>query len=190
VKEAVGPTENLTCVRLNDSYVLGSLLAAYLRSLTGQLDGISEEASYSLSQIALDLVIAVLAEPPIYNEHPNKGNVLYRAQAYIQAHSRNPSFSPPAVAAALKISERYVQKIFKEAGWTTRGYLLHCRLKNAEADLLNPSLSRLSITDIAIRAGFTEPTHFSRRFREAYGESAREYRRRAKERLRRDKEGR
>jgi len=187
LKEVVGPTADLTCVRLSDSNALASLLAAYLRNLTGQLDGISEEASYSLAQIALDLVIVALAEPPINNTPSIRGNVLHRAQTYIQAHSRNSSLSPPVVAAALKISERYLQKIFKEAGLTTRGYLLQCRLKNAEADLSNPSLSRLSIAEIAIRAGFNEPTHFSQRFREVYGESAREYRRRAKDKLGQDR---
>lgn len=186
LNKALGTTEVFTSIKLNESYLLGSLLAAYLRSLTAQLGDVSEEVSYSLTQIALDLVIAVLAEHRDTNPSTGGGDVLRRAQAYIQMNSRDASLNPRAVAAALRISDRYLQKIFKQTGQTPRGYLLSCRLKNAGADLSNPNLSRASISEIAIRSGFTELTHFSQRFKAAYGESAREYRRRAKNSLRKE----
>jgi len=184
VTEGLGRTENFTAVKLNDAYVLGSLLATYLRDLTTQLESISEEAAYSLAQIALCLVITALSERPENALSTARRAVLDRAQAYMQTHSRTPSLTPPAVAAALKISERYLQALFKAAGDTPRNYLLQCRLKNAEADLMNPCLNWMSITDIALRAGFTQPTHFSQRFKEAYGVSAREFRKRARQAMR------
>ncbi len=80
------------------------------------------------------------------------------------------------MAAALKVSVRYLQEVFQEAGKTPSGYIWECRLENAKGELANPFLQSLSIYEIAVRNGFSDLGHFGRRFRAAYGVSPREFR--------------
>jgi AraC-like DNA-binding protein len=51
------------------------------------------------------------------------------------------------------------------------------RLERCRADLRNPALSDLTVTSIALRRGFTDPAHFSRLFRAAFGTTPSQYRR-------------
>jgi AraC-like DNA-binding protein len=50
-------------------------------------------------------------------------------------------------------------------------------LERSRRDLLDPALRARPVSAIAARHGFTEPAHFSRAFRAAYGRPPGEYRR-------------
>ena len=67
------------------------------------------------------------------------------------------------------MSLRYLHKLFEAqptgvAAWSRRRRLERCR-----HDLLYPALREHSVTTIAARWGLTNPAHFSRCFRDAYG---------------------
>ena len=50
------------------------------------------------------------------------------------------------------------------------------RLELAHGWLTDPALRRRTVTDIAYRCGFKDSSHFSRLFRERYGQAPREER--------------
>jgi len=50
------------------------------------------------------------------------------------------------------------------------------RLEKSRRNLCDPLLARESITQIAIGCGFSDLSHFSRRFKAAYAMSPRDYR--------------
>ena len=54
-------------------------------------------------------------------------------------------------------------------------WIIRERLEVARRELAGPRTQ--PIATVARQCGFTDPTHFSRRFREAYGMSPREWRR-------------
>ena len=60
------------------------------------------------------------------------------------------------------------------------GWIRERRLERCRRDLTDPTLADWSVTAIALRWGLTDPAHFSRAFRTAYGLSPTEYRRAAK----------
>jgi len=72
---------------------------------------------------------------------------------------------------------RYLQKLFSMSGNTFSGYVRSRRLARCRADLISPLYADLSITEICYRWGFNASSHFSRAFREEFGQSPREYRR-------------
>jgi AraC-like DNA-binding protein len=79
------------------------------------------------------------------------------------------------VAAAFRISPRYLHKLFETHGQPFGQTVLKLRLERCANDLASPGANR-TVTEIAYRWGFGDLSHFCRLFRQAYGMSAREFR--------------
>ena len=75
------------------------------------------------------------------------------------------------------ISKRQVYKLWSGREPSLSQWITRERLKGACADLGAAGHNRMTITAVAHKWGFTDTTLFSRRFREAYGMSPREWRR-------------
>lgn len=89
-----------------------------------------------------------------------------RALNYIQQKYMN-HLTVQALAAMLKCSESYLKQIFRtEGGTTVHAVIRKVRLERAEALL---RATRLSITHIAARCGFSDSNYFSVAFRKYYG---------------------
>ncbi|WP_231632720.1 helix-turn-helix domain-containing protein [Gordonia sp. HS-NH1] len=88
-------------------------------------------------------------------------------EKYIDDNIRDSSMSPATIAAAHHISVRQLYKIWPADNTTVSSYITRRRVESACAALV--SEPNLSIAALAHRHGFVDPTHFARRFREAYG---------------------
>jgi AraC-like DNA-binding protein len=77
--------------------------------------------------------------------------------------------SVKAVAAAHRISERYLQRLFEEDGTTFSAFVLEARLALAYRLLIDPAQAGRSISALAVEAGFGDVSYFNRRFRSRYG---------------------
>lgn len=73
----------------------------------------------------------------------------------------------PAIAGALHLSARQVQRILGAHGTSYQDELLSARLDHA-ARLLRRD-NGLPVIDVATRSGFSSPSHFSRSFRDRFG---------------------
>ncbi len=87
----------------------------------------------------------------------------------IESHSGDPELRAGAVAALLKITPRYVHLLLEETGRSFSQHLLQVRLEKANAMLCDPRRHHRHIGDIAIEAGFSDLSYFSRAFRRRYG---------------------
>jgi AraC family transcriptional activator of tynA and feaB len=85
--------------------------------------------------------------------------------------------SPSTVAAQHGISKRTLHYAFAAAGTTFVEQLMQLRLERARAILSNASQTPPRIEDVATRCGFTDPSHFARRFRQKYSHAPLQYRR-------------
>jgi AraC-like DNA-binding protein len=103
-----------------------------------------------------------------------------RLEAMKAALTDNPTLSLAEMARRLRVSERYVQMLFEEAGLTFSGFALDCRLDRAKAMLTSPRYDNRSIASIAYDAGFADLSYFNRRFRRRYLENPSHFRTRAK----------
>lgn len=97
-------------------------------------------------------------------------------KAYIARNLSDPRLSVDQLAAAFNCTKRNLHKTFGDEETTICNYIWQLRLERCRSDLANPALSARSITEIAYAWGFNSSTHFSRAFKEAYGESPRAYR--------------
>jgi AraC-like DNA-binding protein len=93
------------------------------------------------------------------------------ALAFIDGRSSDPNLTPARAAASLGISVRYLERLLEASGKSFGRRLLERRLEAARRLLCDPSAKALRITDIALQTGFSDLSHFSRRFRERFGAS-------------------
>ena len=104
----------------------------------------------------------------------------------IESHSGDPKLRVGIVAALLKITPRYVHLLLEETGRSFGQHLLQVRLEKAKAMLCDPRRYRRHIGDIAIEAGFSDLSYFSRAFRRRYGATPTMVREAARQGSRRD----
>ena len=101
--------------------------------------------------------------------------LMTRVTTFVGLHLRDPDLTPERIAAAHNVSVRQLYKACAAAGMSLERWIIDQRLEAARADLLTPSGRRRSIAATARACGFRDPSHFSRRFRDAYGMSPRDW---------------
>jgi AraC-like DNA-binding protein len=100
-----------------------------------------------------------------------------RVLDYVETHLSDPGLSPASIAKALRISCRYLHRVWKaEDGESLSRYVLRRRLEECARALRDPLYVRRSITAIAFDWGFVGMPHFCSTFREQYGVPPGEYR--------------
>ena len=85
------------------------------------------------------------------------------------ARLRDPALSPADIAKANRISERYLRQIFEDIGMGFADFLVERRLEWAHDRLSDPARRGDRVSTIAFEAGFSDLSHFNRRFRKRYG---------------------
>lgn len=95
---------------------------------------------------------------------------------YLEQHLTDPGLCAEQLARVHHISVRQLYKLWSGNQLSLAQWIIRQRLEGARRDLEGPASNRLTISAVAHRWGFTDPTHFSRRFQEAYQMSPREWR--------------
>ena len=90
---------------------------------------------------------------------------------HIASHFSDPELSLSKVAQSLQISTRYLQRLLKTSGTSFTAHVTELRLKHALMLLTAQDLSDVRICDIALRAGFSDISHFNRLFRSRFGDT-------------------
>ena len=98
-----------------------------------------------------------------------KDTQLRSVKSYIAKHLGDPEMTLESIATANRISLRYLHWLFASTGKTALQYLQEERLLRCRRDLENPAMLHRTISDIALCWGFSNPTHFARRFKQRYG---------------------
>src|SRR5215211_2170328 len=140
----------------------------------------SDLAAPALGMASIELARALLAsaahtEP--YSRTVHAETLLTQIRAHVRQHLADSDLQPATIAAAHHISLRYLYRLCAEADFGLEQRIIGERVQGAREELIRPASRQRSIAMIARRWGFTDPTHFSRRFRAAYGLTPREWRR-------------
>ena len=99
-----------------------------------------------------------------------------RIKAYARANLGDPDLDCARIAAVAGLSQRTVHELFADQDQTLMRWVWTERLARIHRDLANPSLDGQSISTTVFNWGFSDPAHFSRVFKAAYGISARQHR--------------
>jgi AraC-like DNA-binding protein len=148
------------------------------RFFTSLYDNASARAPFEheLADIGIRLLQVALAEQQAQlGGHTPREKFRSRVMSFVDAHLHDPTLTVETIARANHCSSRYLQKMFVDAESIGR-YLWRTRLERCRAALADPANSACTITEIAFSFGFSNPSHFSRAFRDRFAMSAREYR--------------
>ncbi|MEJ0038923.1 MAG: helix-turn-helix domain-containing protein [Gammaproteobacteria bacterium] len=120
-------------------------------------------------------LLALAAGPEAHALSPSE-KLLNRIRGTIRDRCSDPGLTPTSVADEHGISKRYLHYLFAQKSTTFRNELIRMRLDSAHRLLSDKRYTALTIGEIAARCGFLEPSHFTRRFRKAYGAGPTEFR--------------
>jgi AraC-like DNA-binding protein len=159
---------------------LAGQLKRHLQILFRDANAISQgPAAATVAQATAELVRAVLIaaidEEPSRGDSPDQDLVTV-VKDYIAQHLADPGLGAERIAQAMFISARQLYKLWEGEPSPLGQWIIERRLEAARHELASSRGRHQTIAAIARRWGFTDSTHFSRRFRQAYGLSPREWR--------------
>jgi len=177
----LGSARSLTARAISTSKPLAGLAAGFLRLLPERLDLIGEQEAKIADQ-AVDLIALAFSveadQRGVTLSYPRAATLL-RLKSAIETHLNNRELKPAMVAEQVGISVRYANALLSEEGFSLERYILHRRLERCRCALADVSQMHRTIGEIAFSWGFSDLSHFGRRFRKAYGCAPGDYRRHA-----------
>jgi len=155
---------------------IGAVLFSHVDSLARQLEVFTENDHAAVRRATLELLTAAMSHRV---ETPQRGlalRYLKQLQDYILANLQDETLSPTTIATANNMSPRYVHMLFAQIGVSTSAWIRTQRLERCKDDLRSRAFRDSSVAEIAYAWGFTDPSHFTRVFKQQYGVGPREYR--------------
>jgi AraC-like DNA-binding protein len=178
----LGNVAGLTARAIASDGAIAGLASGFLSMLPSRLDALDRAAASKLAEQVFDLV-ALAASAELGHGGATLSSVrstaLFRLKAVIEARLRDPDLRPAAVAVEAGISVRYANALLSQEGMSVERYILHRRLERCRQALEDPAQAHRMIGEIAFAWGFSDLSHFGRRFRASYGMTPGDYRRRA-----------
>jgi AraC-like DNA-binding protein len=173
VTDQLADAERLTALRIAGDRGTGLLASTFIRQLHDSIDTIDLTSASRLHCSAIDLIATALADQAGRTPHTSESQYILRRRicAFIDAHLDDYRLDCAMIAAAHRISERYLRKIFATSTMSASQWLWSRRLQQARRDLLDPLRAHLSISAIGYDVGFKDCAHFSRAFKAKFGES-------------------
>jgi AraC-like DNA-binding protein len=121
-------------------------------------------------------LIATAAHSDAHCRQALADTLLTRITSYIRQHLTEPDLSPERIARDHHISARHLYSTWSDADLSLGQWIITERLEGAHRELADQRTRNKTISAVARGWGFADATHFSRRFRDAYGMSPREWR--------------
>ena len=160
---------------------LASLLSSLLCGFWQQRrSGEDRFLSPRFSEALLDLIASAYASVASAGTEHSSVAVARREQVrtYIESHLHDPALTPGRVAEAVHLSARRLHQLFEADGETVGSYILRRRLEECARAMTDPAQLGRTVTEIAFLHGFNNASHFGRVFRERFGATPSEFRRR------------
>jgi AraC-like DNA-binding protein len=157
------------------------LVQGHMASLCRRADALAHDASAAtIGDATIELVRAMISSTG-QNDDLRTNSVmnetLYtRIEAFIHNNLTDPGLSPERIAHQHYISVRQLYNLWAHNELGLSEWIINERLEGARRAIAVHASATTTIGTIARQWGFTDLTHFSRRFRGAYGLSPREWR--------------
>ncbi|MGJ4947015.1 helix-turn-helix domain-containing protein [Bradyrhizobium sp. HKCCYLS20291] len=171
--------QDITPTRLSDDPCLGALIVETARSLNANALRLAPDDATALFDVLLDLVALSVSrrgrrEAQATTSFADATTLALRRA--IHERLREPGLTVAAIAAAVGISERYVHKLLARAGTSFSELVMARRLDGVARDLRDPARAGHDIGRIAFDWGFSDLSHFTRRFKQRFGTRPRDWR--------------
>ncbi len=166
-------------VAVDGSRGMGRLFTDHLRALRREIWQMNTTERTALRTPTLDLLSRAYASVACRKRPSGRAETFRRIREYVLRNLTDGELTPSRIAAANRVSIRYVHRLFAGEATTAAAWIRAQRIERCKLDLSNPQLAQRSITQIAYGWGFNDVGHFGKVFRKAVGVPPGEFRRRA-----------
>jgi AraC-like DNA-binding protein len=168
---------------------LYDLVRHHVNYLSSEADRLQDDPGLAAlgnatTELLRALIASAAAAPGSLVRQVRQETLLTRILTYARRHLTEPDLGPQRIAAAHNISLRQLYTLFQHADLGLEQWIITQRLEGARIDLTSHASQHRTIAAIARSWGFTSPSHFTTRFRAAYGISPRDHRKYASTEIR------
>lgn len=178
----LGQAREMTACAVKPSSAENRFLSASLAMLPYQADGLGPAAEALLEPHILDLITLSFNGTMAQNRaRTSSARALVRVslRAAVEARLADRTLDVGTVARAAGVSVRYANEVLAEESTSIAQLIQARRLARCRQALEDPLQAGRTVSEIAYGWGFSDMTHFGRRFKAAYGVLPSEHRRRA-----------
>ena len=179
LRERLPASFDVAASRVSDDPFVGHLIVETARTLSDGALRMSEDEGERLFRVLIELVAVSLSRHSRAGAAEAESLVDATALALkraIHRRLREPGLAVADIADAVGISERYVHKLLARSGCSFTDYVIDHRLDGAARDLRDPAMADRAIGAIAFDWGFSDLSHFTRRFKQRFGCRPRDWR--------------
>ncbi len=177
----IGNTAGLTARPISPIPGISTLAMSFLDLLPQQAEHLDDLAGLKVAEQVLDLTALALTSGQGRDTALSspRAVALLRLKATIERLLIEPGLKPERIAVETGISVRYANDLLAEENWSMERYVNERRLERCRNALEDATQSHRSIGEIAFNWGFSDLSHFGRRFKARYGLTPTDYRRQA-----------
>jgi AraC-like DNA-binding protein len=171
MRSRLAGVEHCTALRVPGDAGVGAVAANFIRTAASQAGAMSQGEFATLSEHSLDLFTLALASirPQTFNLSRSRSLSLSHVKDFVERHLSDPVLDTAMVAAGTGLSARYINDLFGDEETSLMRYVWQRRLENCRKDMLSPLHNGHRISEIALRWGFNDLSHFSRAFKQRFG---------------------
>jgi AraC-like DNA-binding protein len=179
LKARLASSSQLTARAMRRRDGVCALASDFIRLIPEYIDALQQAAKLQITEHVLDLAALALAsetgqDTPAVSS--GRAVALLRLRMAIESRLTDPALDPSTAAAAAGISVRYANDLLSQQGSSLGRFIVSRRLERCRSTLEDPQQSHRTISEIAYAWGFSDVSHFHRRFKAAFGCSPRDYR--------------
>jgi AraC family transcriptional regulator, positive regulator of tynA and feaB len=164
----IGKVHDVVAQPLDPAYSETGLTSLFLGLLPAHAGNLGPPAAAMVGDQALDLLAVSIAKTiggPQARLSSARSFVRFNLRIAIETRLADRALDPAGVAAAAGVSVRYANAILAEEGTSIARLIQARRLARCGKALADPVQARRTIREIALGWGFSDMTHFGRRFR-------------------------
>jgi AraC-like DNA-binding protein len=168
----LGDVRALTARPIAGSDPVAGLASGFLSMLPARVSALGSELGPKVAQQALDLVALAFGTRLKDGRaalSSSRMTILVRLKAAIEAQLGDPNLRPAQAAAATGISVRYANALLGYEGTSLERFIMERRLQHCRRALEDVTQSFRTVSDIAFSLGFSDMSHFARRFKAQFG---------------------
>jgi AraC-like DNA-binding protein len=150
---------------------IGAVLRSQIESLALQLDALETDDLAAVRRATFELLTAALSSRIDHSPRSLSRQHLQRVKDYVLDHLQDEDLSPTTIARAHHISPRYLHLLFAQTSQSVSAYIREERLLRCRESLGNAAYRERSVAEIAYQWGFNDPAHFSRVYKQRFGET-------------------
>lgn len=165
--------EHCTARKVDGGLGLGAIASGFVQSVANQANRLTISAFEATAEQSLDLFTLALnsIRPSTSTMGRSRSLSLRRVKDFVESQIDNSDLNTELIVNRTGLSARYINELFNEDGTSLMRHVWNLRLARCHHDLINANNRKKSISEIAIRWGFNDFSHFSRAFKSKYGVS-------------------